>query len=227
MSAIFKTHTSVPYVSKGKDKTVAPAGNRLVVTIAKKDKDGNYGANLQVTHATAIPELTRDYFDWESTALRDACTQFLLDSQGDLIGERIKVDGTKSHTDADISPAAILAYLTRVRVGDSWDAERIASWFIDVVAPYVGVKLLEVNPTLAAPEKESEVVALLAKNQAVVVDALSKNKNSVGKKNAELARARLALVDPDERDAVWKRFDDKLDAIINPPVVDIGATLGF
>lgn len=223
MSAIFKTHTSVPYVSKGAGKTVAPAGNRLVVTIAKKDKDGNYGANLQVTHATAVPELTRHNFDWDSAALRDAATQFFLDAQNDLIGERIKVDGTKSHNDADISPTAILAYLARVRVGDTWDAERVAEWFADNVAAHVGVKILESNASL----DDDAVMALIAKNQAVVVDALTKPAKAVGIKNAELARVRLMLVPAEDRDSVWERMDAKLDKIINPPVVDLAGALGF
>lgn len=223
MSVVFTKHTSVPYVSKGVGKTVAPAGNRLVVTIAKADKDGNYGANLQVTHATAVPTLRVDGFDWDHQGLREACTEFLHSVQDKIVSERIKVGGTKTHDDADIGQAAILAFLNRERVGDTWDAARIATWFTDVIAAHVGVKLLEVNPELS----DEDAVKLIAKNQTVVVDALTRSAKSVGNKAAELARARLALVPADDRDSVWERFDTKLDKIINPPVIDVAESLGF
>lgn len=223
MSVVFNSHVSVPYVSKGAGKTVAPAGNRLVVTIAKQDKDGNYGQHLQVTHATAVPVLRTEDIDWSHESVRVACAEYLASVQDKIIAERIKSNGTKIHNDADIGQVAILAFLNRERAGDTWDAARIASWFVDVIAPWVGVKLLEVNPDLS----DDDAVKLVAKNQTVVVDALTKPTKVVGKKAAELARARLALVPADERDSIWERFDTKLDKIINPPVMDIADSLGF
>ena len=223
MSVVFTSHVSVPYVSKGAAKTVAPVGNRLVVTIAKADRDGNYGQHLQVTHATAVPVLRVDGFDWDHQGLREVCAEYLASVQDKIIAERIKSNGTKIHNDADIGQVAILAFLNRERAGDTWDAARIASWFVDVIAPWVGVKLLEVNPDLS----DDDAVKLVAKNQTVVVDALTKAAKTVGKKAAELARTRLALVPENERDSVWERFDAKLDKIINPPVVAIVDALGF
>jgi hypothetical protein len=220
MSAIFTKHTSVPYVAKG---YVVPAGNRKVVTIAKKDKAGNYGPHLQVTHATNVPVLTTDSINWDHEGVRLACLRFFEDTQWDLIAHRIATGLGKTHADSDIDQAAILEYLNRKTVGDTWDEARIAEWFTDVIAAHVGVKLLQNNADIS----DADMLVLMKKNQTLVVDALTKSAKAVGVKNAENARIRLALVPEDERDVVWSRFDSKLDKIINPPEAKIADNLGF
>lgn len=215
MSIISNTHTSVVYESKGKNKTVAFTGQRLIVTVAKADKDGNYGQNLQQTMATSVPVLAASAIDWTLARVQSACCEYLQGVQNRIVGTRIKEDGLKSHRDEDLSVDAILAHLDAEASGDKWDSLRIASWFADVLGDYVGAKILERNPDCDNTALEK----FLLLNQDAFVTACTGRKVSV--KAAETALARLELLPEDKRDRAALKFIKRMQDIISPPVVAI------
>jgi 5S rRNA maturation endonuclease (ribonuclease M5) len=215
MSAIFKTHTSIVYESKGKNKTIAPLGNRLVITKAMPDKDGNFGPHLQQTMATAVPVLQLTDADFANTELRDAVSAYFLEVQHKVIGQRIRDDGQKTHIDSDIDVSACLRYLAAEASGDKWDATRIAEWFAATIGDALGVKLLEVNPTLDNTGLEK----LLLANTDLFVKCMTKRATSITVKQAQTCVNRLRLIDESKWDRAARKFYARMDAIINPPEV--------
>ena len=224
MSVVSNVHTSIVYESKGKNKTKAFDGQRLVVTIAKADGDGNYGPNLQQTMATSVPVLMLSDADWNRTSVREACTQYLHTCQNKLIAQRIKDDGLKTHSDSDIDLEHVLAYLDREASGDKWDSARIAQWFADVLGDYVGTKILEKNPNISNADLE----VFLLRNQDSFVAGMKATGKKATVAMAEQQMARLMLLPEDKRDRAALRFIARMNDILHPaPVEAVEDNLGF
>jgi hypothetical protein len=211
MSVISNIHTATPYDAK----TTKPfEGQRLVVTIAKKDKDGNYGPHLQVTQATSIPTLMRADIDFSLASVQDACVDYFKTIQNAIISDRIK-EGHKEVRTQDLSASAIIDYLSSESVGDKWDSERVAQWFTDYVAVPFTEKLIEngcddsqINVKLAVTGKRfSEALSSRAKIPTQVAEALT----------------RVLKLSTDSDGVVYKRFYAKL----NPPTVADVLDIGF
>lgn len=211
MSIVSNRHTSVVYESKGKNKTVAFTGQRLVVTIAKADKAGNYGEHLQQTMATSIPVLSSADIDWMNQDVQSACVQYLQSVQNDIIADRIKSTGERSHSDDELNQDAILAYLERESAGDKWDVERVAQWFSDTLGDALGMMLLEKHPEWENAELEES----LEKNVVAFSKALG-SKGKIHKEHAVIFQKRLQLIESAKWDRVAKRFNERLEGIINP-----------
>ena len=139
MSIISDIHTATIYDPK---KSKAFDGQRLVVTIAKKDKDGNYGPHLQQTVCTSVPNLGRTDVDFSLASVQDVCIEYFKTVQNAIISARIKT-GKKDVTTSELGMSAIVDYLISEEVGDKWTTERIASWFQDTLAEHIGVALIE------------------------------------------------------------------------------------
>ena len=90
MSITSNIHTAVVYESKGANKTQPQFGQRLVVTIAKADKDGNYGPNLQQTMATSIPLLTVNDISFNDSRVQNAAIDYFRTIQNKIISDNIK-----------------------------------------------------------------------------------------------------------------------------------------
>lgn len=220
MSIVSNRHTSVVYESKGKNKTVAFAGQRLVVTIAKADKEGNYGEHLQQTMATSVPQLSATDIDFANVDVQSACVAYLQSVQNEIIADRIKSTGERSHSDDELNQDAILTYLERESAGDKWDVERVAQWFSDNIGDALGMYLLELHPEW----ENSELEASLEKNVVAFSKALG-TKAKIRNDHAVVFQKRIHMIPKDKWDRVAKRFDARLEAIINP-VVETELDLG-
>lgn len=218
MSEIFTKHTSVIYEAKGANKTKAFQDQRLVVTIAKADKDGNYGQHLQQTMATSIPVLYADDVDFADALVQAACTEYLQGVQNSVIGARIK-SGVKTHTDDDISVSACIQYLLSENASDKWDAQRIAGWFQSVVSESLGIALLEKNSDL----DDESLNAKLDMVTNTFANALS-SKAKIQRTHAVQFDKVLNTVPVEQRDGVWHKFSKRLDSVLNPEVdaLDLG-----
>lgn len=162
MSNISTIHSATVYDAK---KSKALTDQRLVVTIAKADKQGNYGPHLQQTMCTSIPVLTPDAVidalnnDELKVRLLPHIVEFLQGQQNALIGARIK-SGNRDVTTEQLEITGILDYLESETVAEKWDAQRVATWFTSVMAEPVGIALLDkglsedaLEPTLKKWEK--------------------------------------------------------------------------
>ena len=149
MSTISNIHTAVVYEPKS---TKALTGQRLVVTIAKKDAKGNYGPHLQQTMATSIPVLTTlAVTDFEALSVREAATEYFKTIQNQMINERIK-SGNKTITTEDLHISKIIDFINADATGDTWTSERIAGWFTDNIAANLGIRMIEAGKTDEAME---------------------------------------------------------------------------
>ena len=142
MSVVSNIHTAVVYSAKGADKTLPQSGQRLVVTIAKADSNGNYGQYLQQTMATSIPQLATTDIDWINKGVQDACVEYFETVQNQIISGRIK-EGKKEVTSEELEITAILDYLNSESIGERWNPARVATWFTENLAEYVGLKFIE------------------------------------------------------------------------------------
>lgn len=152
MSVISTIHTAVVYEPKGPNKTTAQFNQRLVRTIAKADKDGNYGQHLQQTMATSIPQLTASDVDFTDARLQGHLVAFLCEAQNKIIGEALRA-GIKTVTTEQLNQLSIVQYLEAESAGEKWDEARIASWFNDNIAEAMGVKMIENGVSDSALEK--------------------------------------------------------------------------
>lgn len=144
MSTISNLHTATIYDAK---KSKPFENQRLVKTIAKADRNGNYGPHLQQTMCTSIPRLTDDdlaTFLESSDKLNAHIIDFLGETQNAMIAQRIK-SGNRTVTTNELSISAIVAFLETSGDSDKWDAARVASWFNDNIAEHLGVKLIELG----------------------------------------------------------------------------------
>jgi hypothetical protein len=159
MSVTSNIHTAIVYDAK---VTKPQHGQRLIVTIAKADKAGNYGPHLQQTMATSVPILGADNLvdalndDALQVRLMPHLVEWLHAQQNGLVAARIKT-GQKTVTTEELEIPAILAYLDSETVGDKWDASRVAAWFDGVMAEPIGVALIEKG--LPESELEGKLVA--------------------------------------------------------------------
>jgi hypothetical protein len=211
MSVISNIHTATVYDAK---KSAPFDGQRLVVTIAKKDKDGNYGQHLQQTMATSIPLLTAESIDFTNSSVQFHAVEYFKTIQNAIIADRIK-SGQKSVQSSDIEQNAIIAYLEAETVGDKWTSERVAQWFMDNIALAFTEKLLEKGIADAEIDKKIEVTK---GKFAEVLSTKAKPATMVAQKLTEV----LNLCD-DTSDVVYKRFYAKL----NPPTVAEALDFGF
>ena len=145
MSVISPIHTATVYDAK---KSKPFDGQRGVVTIAKKDKDGNYGPYLQQTQFTSIPTMTGDNLvdamndDELQVRLLPHLVDYLHTVQNAIVGDNIK-SGNKTIHSEGLSIRAICGYLETETSTEKWTSERIAAWFNDSLAESIGVALLE------------------------------------------------------------------------------------
>lgn len=211
MSIISHIHTAVIYDAK---HTKAYDGQRLVVTIAKKDKDGNYGPHLQQTMATSIPTLTSSDIDFTNLTVQNLCVGWFHKVQNDLISERIK-GGVKEVTTDELGQDAIVCYLMSEAQGDKWDESRVAQWFTDNLAIPMTEKLMEQGI------EDSQIEVKLGVTGKRFAESLSSKAKIPTQVAAALTRV-LNLMDG-ENDPVYKRFYAKL----NPPTVIEALDIGF
>ena len=141
MSVITSTHTSIVYDAK---KSKPFEGQRLVVTIAKAQKDGSYLFNLQQTMCTSIPHITPEYLD---SALQDSRMhkyfgEFIEATQNKIIATRIKA-GSKTTSDDELNVDSLIKFLGEENQSEQWTSEKIATWFTDNLAEHIGVALIE------------------------------------------------------------------------------------
>ena len=211
MSVISNIHTATVYDAK---QSKAFEGQRLVVTIAKKDKDGNYGPHLQQTQCTSIPMLTASDIDFSNAHIQSACVEYFKSVQNQIIGDGIK-SGVKSFSTEELAQDAILKYLESESVGDKWTSERVAQWFNDNIAIPFTEKLMEKGMS------DSDIDSRLKVTSARFADTLS-SKAKVPTAIAEKLTQVLKLADC-ENDVIYKRFYAKL----NPPTVAEALDFGF
>ena len=214
MSVISNIHTAVVYEAKGANKTQAFEGQRLVVTIAKADKNGNYGEHLQQTMATSIPMLTHNDIDFADSTIQTLCVEYFKTVQNSIISDNLK-SGKKDIRTEDISQKAIIDYLLSESVGDKWDAQRVAQWFNENIAITFTEKLMEKGLS------DSDIDNRLAVTQKRFAESLS-SKAKIPTAVAEKLTQVLKLADC-ENDVVYKRFYAKL----NPPTIAEALDFGF
>lgn len=218
MSITSNIHTAVVYEAKGANQTKAQFGQRLVVTIAKADKAGNYGPHLQQTMATSIPLLTVNDIRFDDTRVQLACIDYFKSVQNKIVNDNIKETGKKEITTEQLSQAAILEYLadTESATGEKWTAEKIASWFTESLAENIAVALL--SKGLAEDKLEETLNAW----QIRISDTLS-SKKVIPVKLAENIKKALDL--GDQSDAVIIKFQTRINSVIKP--VSLEDSLGL
>jgi hypothetical protein len=141
MSVISNIHTSVVYDAK---KSKAMENQRLVVTIAKADKNGNYGPHLQQTMCTSIPQIDKSYIEaaFSETKMLSYFGEFLEGVQNKIVAARIKA-GNKTTATEDLNVDGVVKFLSEESQSDKWTSERIANWFAENLAEHIGVALIE------------------------------------------------------------------------------------
>jgi hypothetical protein len=204
MSVISNTHTAIVYDAK---QSKPYTGQRGVVTIAKKDKDGNYGPHLQNTMFTSIPQLTKADIDFTDPSVQSFCIEYFLGVQNQIVGDNIKagrhtIDGDK------LSQSGIVDYLNQDSIGEKWDAVRIAGWFEDNIAEYIVATLMEKG------KNDIEIDAAIVGYGKLFSDSLS-TKMRIPMHKAVLLDKILKTAG-DKLDAQGKRFAARVDAILNP-----------
>ena len=151
MSIISNIHTATVYDAK---HSKAQFGQRLVVTIAKKDASGNYGQYLQQTMCTSVPTIAiGDIVDCNADLMIHV-VGFLESQQNAMISSRIKA-GTREITTEELSIRSVITYLNSESDSgsDKWDSERISTWFNDNLAEPIGIRLIENGADEAKMEK--------------------------------------------------------------------------
>ena len=216
MSVISNIHTAIVYEAKGANKSQAFEGQRGVVTIAKADKNGNYGEHLQQTMFTSIPQLTVSDIDWNDT-IKGICVDYLKKIQNEIIGDNIK-SGHKSISTEDINQDSIVTYIFSESVGDKWDANRVAQWFNDNLAVPFTEKLMENNTP------EDKIESKLETTSKRFAEIMSSKSSKIPSNVAEALTKVMRLAENDlSNDPIYKRFYAKL----NPPTVAEALDIGF
>lgn len=205
MSVISNIHTATVYNAK---TSRAFDGQRLVVSIAKKDANGNYGQHLQQTMCTSIPALTLAQVD---AALSDDSIrakllphvlELLKGTQSDYISGTIKNTGRKEFLTEQLEITSLIDYLNTESVSDKWDAERIATWFDDTLAIPLTEKLMELG------KDDSTIDKLLIAARKRFADALGSK--AVISKVVAVELDKALKYAPDANDAIVKRFQTRL-----------------
>jgi hypothetical protein len=203
MSTISNIHTAIVYDAK---HTKPQNEQRLIVTIAKADKNGNYGQHLQQTMATSVPTLSIGDIDFNRSDVKSACVDYFKTIQNAIVAERIK-SGKNTVTTEEISETAIIEYLNSETVGDKWDSDRIAAWFDSTIAEYVGVALIEKG------YDDSKVESALVAYSKLISETLG-SKGVIARKKAEAIDKAFKLVPPANQDATYTRFQARLNKVL-------------
>jgi hypothetical protein len=202
MSTISNIHTATVYNAK---TSKALTGQRLIVTIAKKDKNGNYGPHLQQTMCTSVPLLTKEDIDWTQKSVQEAATEYFTSVQNSIVSDRLR-EGKKEVTTKELGIEAILDYLAQDAVGEKWDSQRIAQWFSSNIATDLGIRLIEsgcsdevMETRLAVAEKRfADTLASKAKIPEVLRVELNKMLQFASDKNNVIYKRFYARVNPQE-----------------------------
>ena len=216
MSVISNIHTAVVYDAK----TTKPfSGQRLIKTIAKADKDGNYGQYLQQTMATSVPLITEnalaDFLN-SSADLNEHIIGFLEDTQNKMVAARLKA-GQKTVTTEELEISQIVTFLNASGDSDKWDSSRVASWFTDNLAEHIGIKLLELGID------DSEMEKRLEKAEKRFAESFG-TRAGIGKTLA-IELQKILNFAPDKNDAQVKKFQAKIDKALEEKSLE--DSLGF
>lgn len=207
MSVISNIHSATIYDAK---KSKALEGQRLVVTIAKADKQGNYGPHLQQTMCTSVPVLTPDQLvdalniDEIQVRLLPHLVEYLQGQQNAMIGARIK-SGNRDVTSEELEITGILDYLESETVAEKWDATRVAQWFGSVMAEPVGLALLEKGLN------EDQLESTLKKWEKLFADSFG-SKSAIPFKMAQQLDKALKL--GDASNPIVARFQGRIDKVL-------------
>jgi hypothetical protein len=217
MSVISNIHTAIVYEAKGANKSQPFEGQRGVVTIAKADKNGNYGPNLQQTMFTSIPVLSISDIDFTDNTIKGICVDYLKKIQNEIVADNIK-SGQKSIRTEDINQDAIVSYIFSESVGDKWDENRVAQWFTDNLAIPMTEKLLESNTP------DDKIESKLETTGKRFAEIMSSKSTKIPANVAEALTRVMKLAENDlGNDVIYKRFYAKL----NPPTVKEALDIGF
>lgn len=221
MSNVSNIHTAQvhePKVSK------AFEGQRLVVTTAKGTKNAEgkmvYGEHLQQTMSTSIPVLTEADVNWNSPRIQGHVVEYFKVVQNELILESLK-GGTKAWSTEELELTALCAYLETTNQGERWDAERVASWFGENVAPHIYMYF----------EAKGKTDNWIANKLEIQTKGFSQYLGSKAKIPLTVAISLLqvlGLMPAEEmtKSTIALRFYKRLDDIVNPKE-SLGAMLGL
>ena len=214
MSTISNIHTAIVYEAKGPNKSVAQFGQRGVVTIAKADKFGNYGEHLQQTMFTSIPSLTRTEIDFTNPRIQDHAVEYFKSIQNQIIAQNLK-SGKKEITTEQLSEIAICQFLEEEGNSEKWDSNKIASWFNDNLAEFIGVALIEKG--FSDEKLESSLVAY----SKLFADSFS-SKSAIPRIKAEAIRKALKIVEKESiaNDSQYCKFKARIDKILDESSLD-------
>lgn len=216
MSIISNIHTAIVYEAKGANKTVPQFGQRLVVTKAKADKEGNYGPHLQQTMATSIPVLLAASIDFSLNKVQDVCVDYFKSVQNAMITERIK-EGKKEITSEELSIDSILTYINESSTAtDKWDVARVAEWFADNLAESVGVALI------AKGMSEDKLELALQAYSKLLSESLG-SRSPIPTIKATAIKKALDFASQD--DPIVQKFQDRIAKSLKP--VDLNELLGL
>lgn len=123
MSNISDRHSFVTYVSNGKDRTQAYAGQRLSVVRFKKDKEGNKAKDSQAV-SIPIAALTTD----DMSDLLTHINAWFASVQDEIIRDAC-VANKDAVTDEDLTVSAVKQYLTAQAAGERLTGDVIKAWF--------------------------------------------------------------------------------------------------
>ena len=214
MSLISNIHTAIVYDAK---QSKPFTGQRLVVTIAKKDKEGNYGPHLQQTQCTSIPVLTRQDIDFTLASVQDACVEYFKGVQNSIINARIK-EGKKEVTTQELDTVSIIQFINAESSGDKWDAQRISTWFQDVLAEHIGEALILKGFDDAKLEQSLNAYSKL-------ISETFESRAVIPRKKAEAIDKAFKLIPADNQDATYARFAARLAKVLEES--DMGELLGL
>jgi len=217
MSVISNVHTAIVYEAKGANKSQAYEGQRGVVTIAKADKNGNYGQYLQQTMFTSIPDLARADIDFSDSTIQNLCVDYFKTVQNSIIAERIK-SGQNSVQTEDIAQAAIVVHLMSEASGEKWDAARIATWFNDTLAEFIGLALIDKG------FPESKIEQSLEAYSKLIADTFS-SRGVIARKKAEAIDKAFKLVPSESQDSTFGKFSARIAKVLEES--DMGELLGL
>jgi aspartate/methionine/tyrosine aminotransferase len=204
MSVISNMHTAVVYDAK---KSKAMEGQRLVVTIAKQQKDGSYLFNLQQTMCTSIPQIDKAFMDaaFSEPKMLTHFGEYLESVQNKLIASRIKA-GNKTISTEELSVSGIVLFLSEETQSDKWTSERIATWFADNLVEHIGIALVEKGFDDAKMEKS---LSLYEKKFADVFSS-----RAVIPRKVAIDLEKALKLHPNQKDDVISKFQARINKVL-------------
>lgn len=207
MSVISNIHTATVYDAK---QSKPFEGQRLVVTIAKKDAQGNYGPHLQQTQCTSIPLLTAQDIDFTNMTVQNLCVSYFHKVQNEIISCRIK-EGQKSVTTDDLGQDAIVLHLMSESSGDKWDSARVAAWFTESLA-------LPITEALMLKGFSDEKIDSSMKAYEKLLSDCLGSRAVIPRKKAEAIQKALAL--GDSKDVMIAKFSARIAKVLEESALD-------